>query len=63
MTEQNTTSYPNIQQSWGIVGIAIFSMVLFSPITFLLKSVAGEELSILVYYLVAMGAAFWFAHL
>ena len=62
MTEENEISYPNISQSWGIVGITILSMLLLSPIYLLLKNITGKDLSFLVYYLFAMGASFWIAH-
>jgi Predicted metal-dependent membrane protease len=62
MIEETETSYPDIRQSWGIAGICILSMVLLIPVSILLNPVAGKEASFLVYYLLAMGAAFYFAH-
>jgi membrane protease YdiL (CAAX protease family) len=56
-------SYPNIKQSWGIVGICILSMILFSPVSILLNIFTGKEISFLIYYLLSMGATFWIAHL
>ncbi len=55
--------YPNIRQSWGIVGITILSMLLFSPVNFILNNMIGKEISFLVYYLLAMGVPFGIAHL
>ena len=55
-------TYPNIAQSWGIMGVAIVSMLVFTPLQIALINVLGKELSLLVYYLVSMGAALSFAH-
>ena len=33
MTMQKEIHYLNVGQSWGIVGLAILSMLLFSPVT------------------------------
>lgn len=63
MTEENRISYPNIGQAWGIVGISILSMILFSPVNILLNTITGKEISFLIYYLLAMGSTFWIAHL
>lgn len=62
MTPENQNSYPDISQSWGIVGIAILCMIVFIPINLLLNSIGGEEISFLIYYVLATGAAFWIAH-
>jgi len=62
MIEDNRLSYPSIGQSWGIVGITILMMLLFSPLNLLLKQYTGKEAAFLIYYLVAMGATFWLAH-
>src|SRR5687768_8909076 len=62
MSEETETSYPDIRQSWGIAGICILSMILLIPVSILLNPVAGKEASFLLYYLLAMGAAFYFAH-
>lgn len=62
MTAENEISYPNITQSWGIVGISILSMILFIPVNLFLNHIAGKEVSFLLYYLLTMGAPFWFAH-
>lgn len=62
MTEVKETNYPNIGQSWLIVGICILSSILVSPVVILLKPVVGSELSFLLAYLVAMGIPLCFAH-
>jgi|SRR6056297_75651 len=62
MIEKIKNYYPNVGQSWGIVGIAIVSMLLFSPLNYALNKIVGRELSFLIYYLVAMGVPFVLAH-
>ncbi len=62
MIENKEVYYPNVGQSWGIVGIAILTMLLFSPLNIILQNVLGEELSFLIYYLLAMGVPFAIAH-
>ena len=63
MIENKKIYYPSIGQSWGIVGIVILAMLLFSPVNMILNKVLGEEISFLVYYLLAMGVPFGIAHL
>jgi hypothetical protein len=63
MIENQKIYYPSSGQSWGIVGIAILSMLLFSPVYLILNKVLGKEISFLVYYLLAMGVPFGIAHL
>ncbi len=55
-------AYPSIGQSWGIMGIAIVSMIVFSPLQFTLNDVIGKEPTLFLYYLLSMGGAFAFAH-
>ena len=62
MIKKKKNYYPNVAQSWGIVGIAILSMLLFSPVSILLNKVF-EPISFLVYYLLAMGVPLVIAHL
>lgn len=62
MTENQTLNYPDTGQSWGIVGMIILSMLLFSPVYLLLDKYASKDLAFLVYYVVATGGAFWIAH-
>lgn len=63
MIDNKKIYYPSIGQSWGIVGIAILSMLLFFPVNLILDKVTGKEFSFLVYYLLAMGVPFGIAHL
>ena len=62
MTEEDRISYPNIKQAWGIVGICILTMIVFSPVSLLLNSITGNEHSFLIYYLLSMGSAFFIAN-
>jgi len=62
MTEKKEISYPNMDQSWGILGIMILMTLLFCPVIILLPNVIGKELSFLLYYLLSTGATFWVFH-
>jgi len=63
MIDKKEICYPSVGQSWGIVGIAILSMLVFSPVNIVLNNVLGKEISFLLYYLLAMGVPFVIAHL
>ena len=56
-------AYPSIKQGWGIIGISVLAMLIFSPVNILLNKYAGKEISFLVYYLLSMGATFWVIHI
>ena len=58
MTEQNLGNYPNIAQSFGITGIAILAMLIFSPIMSIMTNILGKEPAFLIYYLFTMGVTF-----
>ena len=58
MYDPFTKNYPNIAQSFGILGILILSSLLLSPVTFL-KAMIGDEAALLLYYLMAIGIPFW----
>lgn len=62
MTEKNKIIYPDIKQSWGIVGMAVLSMILFSPVNLIMENIVGKEMSFLMYYLLAMGVPFFVAN-
>lgn len=62
MTERKKMYFPGTAESWGILGICIFSMLSFAPVNLLLDNLLGVEISFLVYYLLALGAPFAFAH-
>ena len=55
---ENKQIYPSVGQSWGIVGIAILSSFLFSPISSILYKIIGKELAFLIHYIVSMGVTF-----
>lgn len=57
-----TNYYPNISQSFGIVGIAVLLMLIFSPVNVLLNNVIANEISFLIYYLLTFGGTFVIAH-
>lgn len=62
MKSDSDISYPTIKQSWGIIGISVLALVVFTPAMILLTPLTGKELAVLIYYLLAMGTSFWFAH-
>jgi len=62
MTEKEN-HYPSVGQSWGIIGIAILSTIVFCWVLFLPGNLMGEELTFLVYYVLTIGATFGVAHL
>ncbi len=55
-------AYPSHAQSWGIVGIAVLSMLVFAPAQLYLNKLVGEDAGLFIYYALAMGAVFVFAH-
>ncbi|MDY0199897.1 MAG: type II CAAX endopeptidase family protein [Tenuifilaceae bacterium] len=60
--QEKEFNYPGVGQSWGIIGIAVFLMLVFGPVKFVLDNLLGEEPSILIYYLLSMGTTFVIAH-
>jgi membrane protease YdiL (CAAX protease family) len=58
MTDLENRSYPNVGQSFGILGIMVLGMIFMSPFIFLKKFI-GEETATLIYYLLAVGITFW----
>ena len=58
MTEPTTKNYPNVAQSIGITGIVVLGMLLLSPINLILNKLINKEVSMLVYYLLAIGIPF-----
>ena len=61
MTNENQTHYPNISQSWGIIGIAILMTIVATPIVFF-KDFFGEDLTMLLVYVISMGLTFLIIH-
>jgi uncharacterized protein len=54
-------AYPNLNQSFGIVGIIILLMIGLSPIIFM-KDFLGEDAASFLYYVATMGLSFWIIH-
>lgn len=63
MEKKEIHNYPSIKQSWGILGILIFSTFFFIPILFLPEKIIGEEFSFLAYYILALGVPLLIIHL
>lgn len=61
-TNNLSTNYPNILQSFGITGIVILGMLLLSPANLILNDLIGKEASMLFYYLLAIGIPFGIVH-
>ncbi len=55
-------SYPNILQSWGIIGIAILAQLLLAPVYSGVITTMGKDLALLFYYVLTIGGAFGYAH-
>lgn len=54
-------AYPNLKQSFGIVGIIILLMIGLSPIIFM-KDFIGKDAANFLYYVTTMGLSFWVIH-
>lgn len=54
--------YPNQTQSWGVLGIAILSAIVFSFVMLSLQESAGQEVAFFVYYVLSMGGTFVLVH-
>ena len=62
MTEDlESRSYPNVGQSFGILGITILASIVVSPII-ILKKFIGMEAAMLIYYLLTFGISFWIVY-
>ena len=59
MTDTTSRNYPNIFESFKIVGILILTMVVVVPVSMVLNNVVGKEISMFVYYVLSMGISFW----
>lgn len=59
ISKQGMNVYPNINQSFAIVGILILGMIVFMPVYFLLNKIMENGVSFLVYYLLAVGISFY----
>jgi len=63
MIESTTKSYPSVSQSFGITGILILGVLLFSPVDLLLNKFIGKEASMLICYLLSIGIPSWIVYL
>lgn len=63
MIESTTKSYLSVSQSFGITGMLILGVLLFSPVNLLLNKFIGKEASMLIYYLLAIGVPSWIVYL
>lgn len=54
--------YPNHSQSWGVLGIAILTAIIFSFVMLSLEKTAGKEVAFFVYYVLSMGTALILVH-
>ena len=48
------TPYPNTLQSFGVAGLTILSMLIFTPLNLYFNSVLGKGPSMLIYYCLSM---------
>ena len=58
----NEESYPNIRESWRVVGTIILFSILFIPIKMIFETTLGKELTSLIYYVLTMGITFLIIH-
>jgi membrane protease YdiL (CAAX protease family) len=58
----NEESYPNIRESWRVVGTIILFSILFIPIIMIFETTLGKELTFLIYYVLTMGITFVIIH-
>jgi len=62
MTEPTIKNYPNVAQSFGIIGIVILVMFLLSPVNLVLNKLISKEASLLINYILSFGISFWIVH-
>lgn len=53
-----TKNYPNVAQSFGIIGIVILGTLFLIPVNLILNKLIGKEASMFIYYLLANGLPF-----
>lgn len=51
--------YPSIAQSFGIVGILILSVIVFSPVFLAINNAVDKQLAYLLHYLLSMTVPIW----
>lgn len=57
MNQTTTKSYPNIGQSFGMVGIMILAQLVFAPIIIFMPKMLTQEFAMLIYYLCSVGGS------
>jgi len=62
MTNLENKNYPNVWQSLAITGIVILGVILFIPLIIILSLFIDEDVSMLIYYLLAVGIPFWIVY-
>ena len=62
MADTNLSKYPDLAQSFGIIGIIVLMMIAVIPVYILLNLFAGKEIAFFGYYLLSMGISFLIAH-
>lgn len=63
MADIKNKSYPNVGQSFGIVGMMILGMIVMSPILIIARRIIGNEAALFIYYLLAVGVPFGVVYL
>lgn len=58
----NEESYPNIRESWRVVGTIILFSMLFGLIVKIFETTLGKELTFLISYVLTMGVTFVIIH-
>lgn len=62
MSDSENKNYPNIGQSLAIAGIMILATILISPLLIITNQFMSKDLSILIYYTIAVGLTFGVAY-
>lgn len=58
----NEESYPNIRESWRVVGTILLFQMLFSPMVRIFETTLGKELRFLISYILTMGLTYFIIH-
>jgi membrane protease YdiL (CAAX protease family) len=62
MREITPKTYPNVVQSFGIAGIIVLIIILYSPVYFALINLIGIEASTLIYNFLVGAIPFWMVY-
>jgi len=63
MPKKTAKNYPDIVQSFGIAIIVILGTLALSPVNSALNKILGEDISMLIYYVLAIGIPFCIVYL